>query len=141
MAAAADFARYDCGVLRDEEDWDEPTWRLALGYQFTDTLYGYFNYARGFKSGGYNDQNGTGGNPLTPIQVQPTDPETADSYEVGVRSELLDNTLRLNLTGFWVMYDDSQQPLVASIEVDEVFAALQAQLPAVEGHLNRASVR
>jgi iron complex outermembrane receptor protein len=116
--AAADFGRYDCGVLRDDEDWDEATWRLALGYQFTDDVYGYFNYARGFKSGGYNDQSGTGGQPLERIQIRPTDPETADSFEVGVRSDLFDDTLRLNLTGFWVVYDDSQQPLVASIEVD-----------------------
>jgi iron complex outermembrane receptor protein len=116
--AAADFGRYDCGVVRDDEDWDEPTWRLALGYQATEDLYTYFNYARGFKSGGYNDQTGTGGQPIEPLQAAPTDPETADSFELGMRSELLDQTLRFNLTGFYVVYDDAQQPLVASIPVD-----------------------
>jgi iron complex outermembrane receptor protein len=116
--AAADFNQFDCGVVRDEEDWDEPTWRLALGYQMTDDLYTYFNYARGFKSGGYNDQTGTGGTPIQPLEARPTDPETADSYELGLRSEMLDQTLRFNLTGFYVKYDDSQQPLVAEIPAD-----------------------
>ena len=116
--AAADFNKYPTGVVEDSESWDEPTWRLTTSYQFDDDLFTYFTYARGFKSGGYNDQTGTGGNPIEPIQARPVDPETADSFELGMRSEWLDNTLRLNLTGFYVVYDDSQQQLLAEIEAD-----------------------
>ena len=116
--AAADFGKYPTGVVQDDEDWDEPTWRMTLGYQATEDLYTYATYSRGFKSRGYNDQTGTGGNPIEPIQARPTDPETADSFEVGLRSEVLDNTLRLNLTGFYVTYDDSQQQLNAEISAD-----------------------
>lgn len=116
--AAADFDRFPTGVVRDSQDWDEPTWRLTASYQLTDDLFTYFTYARGFKSGGYNDQTGTGGNPIEPIQARPTDPETADSFELGLRSDLLDNTLRFNLTGFYVKYDDSQQQLLATISAD-----------------------
>ena len=112
--AAADFSRWDCGVVRDSEDWDEPTWRLAASYQVNDNVYTYFNYARGFKSGGYNDQAGTSGT-LLPIQARPTNPETADSFEIGLRSDLLDDTLRFNVSGFYVKYDDSIQPLVTSV--------------------------
>ena len=115
---AANFNRWSTGVVTDDEDWNEPTWRVTLGYQANDDLYTYFTYARGFKSGGYNDQTGTGGNPIEPVQARPTDPETADSFELGMRSEWLDNTLRLNLTGFYVTYDDSQQQLLAEIEAD-----------------------
>ena len=111
--AAADFSTWDCGVIRDSEEWDEPTWRFAASYQVTDDLFTYFNYARGFKSGGYNDQAGTSGS-LEPIQARPTDPETADSFELGLRSDPLEN-LRLNLTAFYVVYDDSIQPLVAAV--------------------------
>jgi iron complex outermembrane receptor protein len=115
---AADFERFPTGVVRDDEKWEEPTWRVTLGYEPTDSLYFYGTYARGFKSGGYNDQTGTGGNPIEPIQARPTDPETADSYEVGMRSDWMDGRLRLNLTGFYVTYDDSQQQLLAEIEAD-----------------------
>ena len=96
--AAADFNKYPVGVVEDEESWSEPTWRLNLGYQATDDLYTYATYSRGFKSGGYNDQTGTSGNPIEPLQARPTDPEIADSFELGLRSEFLDNRLRLNLT-------------------------------------------
>lgn len=116
--AAADFARFPTGVVQDEESWTEPTWRLNLGYQAADDLYLYGAYARGFKSGGYNDQTGTSGNPIQPIQARPTDPELADSFEIGLRSEVFDNRLRLNLTGFFVTYDDSQQQLLAKITAD-----------------------
>ncbi|MEL7045609.1 MAG: TonB-dependent receptor [Pseudomonadota bacterium] len=116
--AAADFNRFPTGVVRDSEEWDEPTWRLTASYQATDNVYTYATYSRGFKSGGYNDQTGTGGNPIEPIQARPVDPETADSYEIGLRSDLMDNRLRLNLTGFYVTYDDSQQQLLAEIEAD-----------------------
>jgi len=116
--AAASFNRFPTGVVKDDEDWDEPTWRLTTSYDVSDDLYTYFTYSRGFKSGAYNDQTGTGGNPIEPIQARPVDPETADSFELGMRSEWLDNTLRLNLTGFYVTYDDSQQQLLAEIEAD-----------------------
>lgn len=116
--AAADFNRFPTGVVRDDESWDEPTWRFTASYQATDDIYTYATYSRGFKSGGYNDQTGTGGNPIEPLQARPVNPETADSYEVGMRSEWMDNRLRLNLTGFYVIYDDSQQQLLAEIEAD-----------------------
>ncbi|MEM6604878.1 MAG: TonB-dependent receptor [Pseudomonadota bacterium] len=116
--AAADFNRFPTGVVRDNEEWDEPTWKFSLSYQATDEIYAYGTYSRGFKSGGYNDQTGTGGNPIEPLQARPVDPETADSFELGIRSEWLDNRLRLNLTGFYVTYDDSQQQLLAEIEAD-----------------------
>jgi iron complex outermembrane receptor protein len=112
--AAADFSRWDCGVIRDSEEWDEPTWRLAVSYQVNDNVYTYFNYARGFKSGGYNDQAGTSGS-LLPIQARPTDPETADSFEIGLRSDLADDTFRFNASAFYVTYDDSIQPLVTAV--------------------------
>ena len=116
--AAADFRRFPTGVVRDRQDWNEPTWRLALSYRASDDIYTYATYARGFKSGGYNDQTGTGGNPIEAVQARPVNPETADSYEIGLRSEWLDNRLRLNLSGFYVIYDDSQQQLLARIAAD-----------------------
>ena len=116
--AAADFSRFPDGVVSDEETWTEPTWRLSLGYQLSDDLYLYGAHARGFKSGGYSDQTGTSGNPIEPVQARPTDPEIADSFELGLRSEVLANRLRRNLTGFYVTYDDSQQQLLAKITAD-----------------------
>lgn len=112
----AHFGRYSDGVVSDDDSWTEPTWRAVIGYQFTDDVYGYFNYARGFKSGAYNDQTGTTGIPITDAQKAPVDPEKADSFEIGVRTDLFGQKLRLNATAFYVEYDDAQQQLVSTFE-------------------------
>ncbi len=113
---AADFGRFSEGVLSDEESWNEPTWRATLSYTISDDMFSYLTYSRGFKSGAYNDQSGTSGAPLTPRSVAPTDPETADSFELGLKSDLWDNRLRLNLSAFYVEYSDAQRDLVASFQ-------------------------
>jgi iron complex outermembrane receptor protein len=60
---------------------------------------GYMSYSTGFKSGGYNLAAGT--NP-------PYQPETIKASEVGLKSELFDHRLRLNVSGFNYIYDDIQ---------------------------------
>lgn len=110
---AADFERYSTGVLSDEETWKEATWRLTVSHTFSDELFAYFNYSRGFKSGAYNDQTGTSGSPITPASAAPTDPELADSFELGMKGDFLENRLRLNLATFYVEYSDAQRDLVA----------------------------
>ena len=112
---AGDFERFPFAVLTDSESWEEPTWRTSISYQFDPDIFGYFTYSRGFKSGGYNDQTGTNGVPLVPEQIRPVDPETADSFELGLKTESFDNRLRINLTGFYVQYKDFQRQIVVPV--------------------------
>jgi iron complex outermembrane receptor protein len=118
---AANFGRFPCGVVQNDDDWDEFTWRANVSYQFTDDIFGYFIGARGFRSGGYNDQVGTagaGGPFPIPLEFQqPYDPETADSFELGVKSSWLDNRLQVNANAFYVQYDDAQRQIVAAVQV------------------------
>ncbi|MCC5887784.1 MAG: TonB-dependent receptor [Gammaproteobacteria bacterium] len=116
VMAAADFDRFPTGVVSDSKRWKELTWRATASYMISDELYSYFTYARGFKSGAYNDQTGTSGVAITPATAAPTDPETADSFEVGLKFDLLGGRMRLDLTGFYVIYDDAQRDLVAQFQ-------------------------
>jgi len=113
--AAADFNLAADDVLSDGEEWAEPSWRATASYQFTDDIFGYFTASRGFKSGAYNDQSGTTGNQLTQAGIAPTNPEFATSYEGGVKTDLFDNTLRLNATFFYVKYSDAQRQIAATL--------------------------
>ncbi len=120
---AADFDRFPDGVVTNSQSWQEPTWRVSLGYQATDDIYGYFTYSRGFKSGAYNDQTGgfaAFGADLDAFATaaNPTDPETADSFELGIKTEGWDNRVRFNLTGFFVKYNDVQKQIVVPIVVN-----------------------
>ena len=85
------------------ESWSEPTGRLILQYQATDDLMFYGGYSRGFRSGGFN------GRAASVTALGPYDPETVDSFEAGIRSELFDNRLRFNPTLFFLSYNDKQE--------------------------------
>ncbi|WP_102795568.1 TonB-dependent receptor [Bowmanella denitrificans] len=75
---------------------------LAVQYQYNPSLMLYSSVSRGFKSGGFN------GLPNSAVTAQPFDPEYLTSYELGIRSQWLDNRLRLNLTGFYIDHKDMQ---------------------------------
>lgn len=116
---AADFARFPINVVRDQETWTEPTWRATLSYQATDDVFAWATYARGFKSGAYNDQTGTSTIglpfPFPAAAARPVNPEIADSIELGLKTDLLNNRLRINGVVYRVKYDDAQRELVGDI--------------------------
>ena len=67
----------------------------------------YFTYSRGFKGGGFNAAvQAPGAEGLVPT---PFDPETLDNFELGAKTILFDQRLRLNLALFRASYDDIQQ--------------------------------
>ncbi len=111
---AVNFNRFPDGVVYDDEDWTEPTYRLVFGYDFNDDLYGFFGYSRGFKSGGYNDQLGTQLDPITPLAARPTDPEIADSFEGGIKSTFADGSATVAVNAYYVEYTDAQRTFNAS---------------------------
>ena len=68
-------------------------------------LYGY--WAQGVRSGGFNFRNAK---PLV-IPPGPTKEETQNTFEVGVKSDWLDNRLRANVAVFVNKIDDIQREL------------------------------
>ena len=112
---AANFAAYPFGVVTDSHSWSVPTYRLSLSYQFNSDVFGYGTFSHGFRAGGYNDQVGTSGNPITASEKAPTNPEKADSFEFGLKSELLDHRLRLNEALFYVQYKDAIRQVVTPV--------------------------
>ena len=112
---AGNFSAYPYGVVTDSHSWTQPTYRVTLSHQFDQDLFGYVNYSHGFKGGGYNDQVGTGGTPISTVERQPTNPEKADSFEVGMKSEWFDHRVRLNEALFYVKYKDLIRQVVVPI--------------------------
>jgi iron complex outermembrane receptor protein len=112
---AANFSEYPFGVVTDSHTWTQPTYRATLSHQFDRDVFGYVNFSHGFKAGGYNDQVGTGGTPITAAEKAPTSPEKADSFEVGAKTELFDRRVRLNEALFYVRYTDLIRQVVSPI--------------------------
>lgn len=87
-------------VLKEDTlNTGETTYRLAIRQDLTDTLNVYASYNRGFKSGTY---------PMTNPAQPPVDTQTIDAYEVGLKSMLFEDRLRLNLSAFHYDIDDYQ---------------------------------
>ena len=88
---------------RTPSSFDKATGRVSLQYQFTADIMGYASFGQGFNSG--NAQYVT--NPETGIAaLYPTNPETLDNFEVGMRSDLADGRVRFNATLFDTTWDD-----------------------------------
>jgi len=86
-----------------ENDWDSIDFRLALDYDLSDDALLYGSISSGFKSGGFS------GSPKNAVTgTTPFDEETVLSYEVGLKSTLFDNTLRFNVSAFFMDYEDLQ---------------------------------
>ncbi len=112
---AGNFVQYPFGVVQDNHTWTQPTYRLTLSHQFTPDVFGYGTYSHGFRAGGYNDQVGTSGAPISDDEKKPTNPEKADSFEVGMKSELWERRLRLNEALFYVQYKDAIRQVVVPV--------------------------
>jgi len=95
-------------VFDGKKDWDDVNHRLGLDYHVTDDTMLYATWSTGFRSGGWNARAGS------PVEIGPYEPEDIDNYEAGIRSELFDHRLRLNLTGFTMDYKNKQVPIVVN---------------------------
>lgn len=75
--------------------------KLTLSYFLNDDISFFTSLSRGFKSGGVNAISFTG-------EQLEFEPEEAQSFELGLRSRWLDNSLQLNMTAYRMDFDDLQ---------------------------------
>jgi iron complex outermembrane receptor protein len=87
-------------ILSSEDTFKDFSPRIAAKYDFTDEVNAYATISKGFKSGG--------------VQIAPNaeresyDPEELWNYEVGVKSELFDQRLRLDAALFYMDWTNLQ---------------------------------
>jgi len=92
----------ECRAELPKRDFRYVPFTLGLEYDVTDGVMSYLKWSRGFRAGGYN-MRGTNGQTLAPFE-----PEQVDSYELGIKSDLLDRRLRLNAAIFSQVFSDIQ---------------------------------
>lgn len=89
------------GDIKDKDDWSEFTPKVVLEYN-NDIGMAYLSYSRGFKSGGFSYPY------VTDFSDSSVDSEVLDMWELGVKADLVDNTLRLNGALYFYDYEDLQ---------------------------------
>jgi iron complex outermembrane receptor protein len=91
-------------AFQDELDTDNVSWNVGVNWKPVDSMLLFANLAHGFKSGGWN----AGGFVVIEEQIAPFDDETVDMLELGIKTDLLDNRLRINSTAFFYDYQGMQ---------------------------------
>jgi len=106
-----------------EAHFSKLTYRLSLQQQFAPSIFGYISYDTGFKSGQFNS---------TSYASPAVKPEGLDAYQVGLKTELFDHKLRLNLAGFYYDY--------TNIQILSVQNATNVLLNAAAAHIYGADI-
>lgn len=110
-----------------DDEFDEFTGKVSLAYRFTDDILSYLTFAQGYKSGGFNGLSNNVSDATTPF-----DAETAMTLELGLRSEWLDNRLRLNIALFTTEYEDLQVFQIRDAGTQFINNAAQAEIQGFE---------
>lgn len=121
LNAANTFA--DAGL---KASWSEVTPRVVLSWVPKPGLRAYASVTRGYTAGGFNTDAATLGALRTPF-----DPETVTSSEIGLKSQWLDNRLRVNASVFDMQYDDKQELFFNN--VTRVLTITNAAKASIEG--------
>jgi len=87
--------------------------RGSISYQITDSIMAYGTYSRGSKSGGINMSGlPLNSSNLPALSAAAIKPEQNTSWEVGLKTRLLDDHLLFNIDGFDTMVRDFQANVV-----------------------------
>jgi iron complex outermembrane receptor protein len=88
------------GTVVVDEDKVSPT--VGIDYQMNENLLLFALYSTGFRGGGFSPRPSNG------LQLAPFLSEELENFEVGFKSELADNSVRLNANLFFSTYTDQQ---------------------------------
>jgi iron complex outermembrane receptor protein len=89
-------------LTTDESHFD---WKAGIDYKFTDAFMAYASAATSYRPQAFNPR------PFQVTQFVGVDGEEATSYEIGLKSDLLDNRLRINVAAFYVDYNQRILPV------------------------------
>jgi iron complex outermembrane recepter protein len=86
--------------------FDKFTFRAGANYKTDAGQLLYASFSRGFRSGGFN------GRAASPTSLGPYEPETVDSFEIGLKADWLDQRLRTNFAIYHTNYKNAQEEVV-----------------------------
>lgn len=98
-------------VTSGELSFDSFDPKVSLEYRATEDVLLFASYNQGFKSGGVQFTASR-----QALAEQVFEPEDIDAYEIGIKSDLLNKTLRFNASAYMYDYSNLQQQRVEVID-------------------------
>lgn len=105
----------------------EPNFRVALDHKFTPEVLAYASWSRAFNAGFYNSSAFFFNEAANP-KVKP---EIIDAYEVGVKSDFLEQRLRVNIAAFRYDFKDKQERIF-EVTGDKTLNAAAARIKGLD---------
>ena len=100
------FGTFDTnGIDTSSGKESDTVFKFSTQYNFTDDNMVYFLFSQGFRLGGNNSLRASN----TGLISASYKPDTMDNWEIGLKSEWLDNRLLINFDFFLMEWDDIQQ--------------------------------
>lgn len=96
-------------VPNAKDKWSAFTPKVSLDYRPTDNAMLYGSYSQGYRAGGFNGRAGDAISAATAYN-----PEKVKAYEVGAKTEWLNQRLQLNAAVFMTKFDNKQEEVVQS---------------------------
>ena len=96
----------------NSQDEDNTDFRLGLNYRPNDDMMFWFSVSEAFRSGGYSSAV-----IFSQAALEPFGPEELRAYEAGLKTNLLDNRLQFNISGYFYDFEDYQATFVRGQEV------------------------
>lgn len=108
-------------VTQLKEDSNEVTGTLSLKYKIQENILTYFTASRGYRIGAFN-----GLAFFATTEVNFAQPELVDAFEIGFKSELFNQRVRLNAAAFMYDYENMQflntDPLTFTLTIENARA-------------------
>ena len=99
----ADTTRF-VGATFNTATFKKATWRVGLDYQLADDSLLYASASTGFSSGGFN-----GSQAAAALGRSTFEPQTVTAFEIGSKNRFADNSIQLNVAGFYNRYSSLQE--------------------------------
>lgn len=93
------------GSFRDIGKDSDTIYKIGIKYNLSDTKMVYGLYSQGFRVGGANSPRAVATGSLPPT----FDGDFLDNYEIGIKSQWLDNRLTVNASAFFMEWSDYMQ--------------------------------
>ncbi|MEO9970327.1 MAG: TonB-dependent receptor [Hyphomonadaceae bacterium] len=103
-----------------EASFDDVSWTIGADYAITDDVLAYGTVSRGFRSGAIDDEllDVAFDDPLVELEDILVDPEFVLNYEIGLKGDFFNNTLRWNSALWFSDYTDIQVQVFDPTAVD-----------------------
>jgi iron complex outermembrane receptor protein len=109
-----------CATTAAEREWNSLTPKVGAQFDATETIMLYGQWQKGFKSGGFPANSCSPG----------YDPEKIKGPEIGIKSDLFDRRLRLNIAAYYYDYENLQ---VQKVDANSNFFVQNAAAARIKG--------